>query len=149
MTVDIGRIQELLPHRYPFLLVDRILELEPRTRAVGLKNVTINEPFFQGHFPGNPVMPGVLIIEALAQTGAVLMFHDATQDMTGKYFYLAGVDEVRFRRPVVAGDQLHMEVEVLSLRSRACRMKGRATVDGKPVAEAVLLSMMIDTGAST
>lgn len=144
MNVPIGRILETLPHRYPFLLVDRIIEVEPRERVVGIKNVTINEPFFPGHFPGNPVMPGVLIIEAMAQTGAVLIFHDHDEDMTGKYVYLAGVDKARFRRPVVPGDQLRMELEIESLRRTSCRMRGVTTVDGQKVAEATLLSMLVD-----
>lgn len=143
MSVDIGRIMEVLPHRYPFLLVDRILEMEPRQRVVGIKNVTINEPFFPGHFPGNPVMPGVLILEAMAQTGAVLILHGAEEDLTGMYLYLAGVDDVRLRRPVVPGDRLRMELEILSLRRRWCKMRGEATVDDEVVAEATLLSMMV------
>lgn len=149
MSVQIGRILEVLPHRYPFLLVDRILEIEPRERVVGIKNVTMNEPFFPGHFPGNPVMPGVLIIEAMAQVGAVLILHDVAEEMENKYVYLAGVDQARFRRPVVPGDQLVMELEVDSLRRRACRMIARATVDGQPVAEAELLSMMVDLGGAS
>ncbi len=146
MSVDIGRILRALPHRYPFLLVDRILEVQDNKRVVGIKNVTINEPFFQGHFPGNPVMPGVLIIESLAQAGAVLLLAGREEDMTNRYVYLAGVDDVRFRRPVVPGDQLRLELDVLSLRSRACKMVGTATVDGELAARATLLSMMVDLG---
>ena len=144
MNVPIRRILETLPHRYPFLLVDRLVDVEPGKRAVGIKNVTINEPFFPGHFPGNPVMPGVLIVEAMAQTGAVLLFHEPDSGLAGKYVYLAGVDKARFRRPVVPGDQLRMELEVLSLRSTSCRMRGVTTVDGERVAEATLLSMLVD-----
>ena len=144
MELDITRIIELLPHRYPFLLVDRILEVEGGRRVVGIKNVTMNEPFFPGHFPGNPVMPGVLIIEAMAQTGAVMLIADHEEDMSGKYVYLAGVDKARFRRPVVPGDQLRLELTVQTLRRRHCKMVGRATVDGKLVAEAELLSMLVD-----
>lgn len=146
MNVDIGRILDILPHRYPFLLVDRIVEMEPKERVVGIKNVTISEPFFPGHFPGNPVMPGVLILEAMAQAGAVLLLHDHQDELEGKYVYLAGVDAVRFRRPVVPGDRLRMELDVSSLRSRSCKMRGVATVDGERAAEAVLLSMMVDLG---
>lgn len=143
MSSDIRDIMATLPHRYPLLLVDRLLEIEPGRRAVGLKNVTFNEPFFVGHFPGNPVMPGVLVIEAMAQTGAALLLADR-DDMTNRYMYLAGVDRARFRRPVVPGDQLRMELEVRSLRQRSCKMVGRATVDGELAAEAVLLSLMVD-----
>ena len=146
--IDIQRILATLPHRYPFLLVDRILEVEPGKRVVGIKNVTFNEPFFQGHFPGNPVMPGVLLIEAMAQTGAVLLLSDYTGDMAGKYVYLAGVDKARFRRTVVPGDQVRFELQVQSLRSRACRMRGTATVDGELAVQAELFSMMVDTEAA-
>ena len=146
MTVDISGIMETLPHRYPFLLVDRIIDVDPGKRVVGIKNVTINEPFFTGHFPGNPVMPGVLILEAMAQTGAVLVLREGGEAFAGKMFYLAGIDKVRLRRPVVPGDQLRMELTVLSLRQRSCKMAGRATVDGQLVAEAILLSFMVDPG---
>ncbi len=149
MRIDIRRIMQVLPHRYPFLLVDRIVEVEAGRRVVGIKNVTFNEPFFQGHFPGNPVMPGVLVIEAMAQTGAVLLLADYDEDMSGKYVYLAGVDRARFRRAVVPGDQLRFELEILSLRPRACRMRGRATIDGELAAEAELLSMMVDVAEAT
>ena len=147
MSLPIDRILETLPHRYPFLLVDRILEVEPGKRVVGIKNVTINEPFFPGHFPGNPVMPGVLIVEAMAQTGAMLILTDHAEEMAGKYVYLAGIDDARFRRPVVPGDQLRMELEILSLRRSSCRMRGTTFVDGQKVAEATLLSMLVDTQA--
>ncbi len=146
MTVDIAGIMAALPHRYPFLLVDRIVEMDPGERVVGIKNVTMNEPFFPGHFPGSPVMPGVLIVEAMAQTGAVMVIREGGDALAGKFFYLAGVDKVRFRRPVVPGDQLRMELTVLSMRPRACKMAGRATVDGETAAEAILLSLMVDPG---
>ncbi len=143
MSLDIRRILEILPHRYPLLLVDRIIEVEPGKRVVGIKNVTINEPFFQGHFPGNPVMPGVLVLEAMAQVGAVVWLA-AQQDMTDKYVYFAGADKVRFRRPVVPGDQLRCELEVVRVRTRSCKVVGRATVDGELAASATLLSIMAE-----
>lgn len=142
MTFDIRKIHDFLPHRYPFLFIDRIIEMEPRQRIVGIKNVTMNEPFFQGHFPGNPVMPGVLILEALGQTAAVLFLHE--KDMEGRYVYFAGADKVRFRRPVVPGDQLRCEIEVLRVRSKSCKVFGRATVDGEVAAEATLFSVLVD-----
>ena len=143
MSLDIRQILETLPHRYPFLLVDRIVEVEKHKRVVGIKNVTVNEPFFQGHFPGNPVMPGVLILEAMAQVGAVLLLEELG-DMTDRFFYLAGLDKVRFRRPVVPGDQLRCELEVLNVRSTSCKMQARATVDGELVAEATLFSILVE-----
>jgi beta-hydroxyacyl-ACP dehydratase FabZ len=143
VTLDIRRIQEVLPHRYPFLLIDRIIEVEPRERIVGIKNVTINEPFFQGHFPGNPVMPGVLILEAMGQAAAVL-FLDEMDDLKGRFVYFAGADKVRFRRPVVPGDQLRCEVEVLRVRSKSCQVLARATVDGELAAEATLFSVLVE-----
>ncbi len=144
MRLDIGRILESLPHRYPFLLVDRILEMDIGRRVVAIKNVTVNEPFFAGHFPCNPVMPGVLIVEALAQAGAVMLLVDRDEETTGKYFYMAGVDKARFRRPVVPGDQLRLELDVLSVRRRFCKMRGVARVEGAIVAEAEIMSMMVD-----
>ena len=138
MTLDINEIQKILPHRPPFLLVDRILELEPQKRIVGIKNVTINEPFFTGHFPNFPVMPGVLIVEAIAQTGGVLVLRDVP-DLGTRLVFFAAIEEAKFRRPVFPGDQLRLEVEVLSRRSTFCRMKGNALVDGRLVAEAVIL----------
>ena len=130
-------IRELIPHRYPFLLVDRIEELEPGVRAVGLKNVTQNEPFFQGHFPEYPVMPGVLIIEAMAQVGAVGVM--AGGDHTDKLALFAGIDGVRFRRQVLPGDVLRMEVEIVRLKGSVGRGKARATVEGERVCEAELM----------
>lgn len=141
--MDVVEIQKVLPHRYPFLLVDRILEVEPRRRIVGIKNVTVNEPFFQGHFPGKPVMPGVLIVEAMAQVGGVLLLSDVP-DREKKLVLFAGIDEARFRRPVVPGDQVRFEVEVLRLKASTCKLQGKAFVDGALVAEAVILSAMVD-----
>jgi len=126
-------IQEIIPHRYPFLLVDRILELEPGQRAVGIKNVSGNEPFFAGHFPGHPVMPGVLILEALAQVGACAML--SLEEYRNRMAYFAGIDSVKFRRMVIPGDQLRLEVELVKLRGLFGKARGRATVDGILVAE--------------
>lgn len=141
--LDINDIQSILPHRPPFLLVDRILEMEAGKRIVGLKNVTMNEPFFVGHFPGYPIMPGVLIVEAIAQTGGVLVLADVP-DRERKVVLFAGIEEAKFRRPVVPGDQLRMELEVLARRPNLCKMHGQATVDGKLVAEAIVMCMIVD-----
>ena len=141
--MDVQEIQSILPHRYPFLLVDRILEVEPGKRIVGIKNVTVNEPFFPGHFPGKPIMPGVLIIEAMAQVGGVLLLKEV-EDRENKLVYFMGIDEARFRKPVVPGDQLRFELEVLKRKSTTCKLQGRAFVDGALVAEAVILSAMVD-----
>jgi 3-hydroxyacyl-[acyl-carrier-protein] dehydratase len=143
----IADILKLLPHRYPFLLVDRILELEPERRVVGLKNVTINEPYFQGHFPGAPVMPGVLILEAMAQTGGVLIFRDLP-DREQKLIYFTGIEDARFRRPVVPGDQLRLEMQAVSRRKDFGKMHGKATVDGKLAAEATLLFAIVSRPGS-
>ncbi len=139
----ITEIMKFLPHRYPFLLVDRIVELEPEKRIVGLKNVTINEQFFQGHFPGAPVMPGVLIIEAMAQVAGVMIYRDLP-DREKKLIYFTGIENARFRRPVVPGDQLRIEMELLSRRNNFGKMQGRATVDGKLVADAAVLFAIIE-----
>ncbi len=141
--IDVVEIQSILPHRYPFLLVDRILEFEPGQRIVGLKNVTINEEFFQGHFPGKPVMPGVLIVEAMAQVGGVLLLREI-EDRDSKLVYFMGIDGARFRKPVVPGDQIRFEVEILKRKSSTCKLQGKAFVDGALVAEAVILSAMVD-----
>jgi beta-hydroxyacyl-ACP dehydratase FabZ len=137
---DIQKIMEAMPHRYPFLLVDRVLEAVPGERIVALKNVTINEPFFQGHFPANPIMPGVLIVEAMAQTGGVLCLVTQKQEKNDVIFYFMGMDKVRFRKPVIPGDQLIMEVRLMNLRAKAAKMSGTATVDQKLVAEAEFLA---------
>ncbi len=144
-AMDIGRIMDILPHRYPFLLVDRIIEVEGDRRIVGIKNVTINESFFQGHFPGHPIMPGVLIIEAMAQVGGMLlMSHFVDQDITDKVVYFMSLDNVKFRRPVLPGDQIRFELEMLQFRGRTCRMKGVAYVDGQVVAEAEMAAIVTD-----
>jgi UDP-3-O-[3-hydroxymyristoyl] N-acetylglucosamine deacetylase / 3-hydroxyacyl-[acyl-carrier-protein] dehydratase len=143
--IDIAKILDVLPHRYPFLLVDRILEVEGDKRIVGLKNVTINEPFFQGHFPGHPIMPGVLIIEAMAQVGGMLLLaHFEGQNVEDKVVYFMSLDEVKFRRPVLPGDQIRFELEMLQFRGRTCRMKGEAFVDGQVVAEAIMMASVVD-----
>ena len=142
-ALDIGEIFEVLPHRYPFLLVDRIIEVEEGRRCVGIKNVTINEPFFQGHFPGHPIMPGVLIIEAMAQVGGMLLMANLT-DPKEKVVYFMSLDDVKFRRPVVPGDQLRFELEMLKFRGATARVQGYAYVDGKLVAEAIMMARVID-----
>ena len=136
-------IQTILPHRYPFLLVDRVLELEPKKRIVAVKNVTINEEFFLGHFPGHPVVPGVLLIEGIAQAGGILLLHDLPE-REKKLLYFTSIEGAKFRRPVVPGDQVRYEIEVLRLRALYCRLSGRALVDGQLAAEAVVSSAMVD-----
>ena len=143
MILDTNAIQKILPHRYPFLMVDAILEIEPRKRIVGVKNVSINEPYFSGHFPGSPVMPGVLIIEAMAQAGGVLLFQEVP-DREKKLLYFVAIDEARFRRPVVPGEQLRVEVTVVSWRNNFCKLAGKATVNGELAAEATLMCKMTD-----
>jgi beta-hydroxyacyl-ACP dehydratase FabZ len=139
---DIQKIMKFLPHRYPFIMVDRVVELVPNERIVGLKNVTINEPFFQGHFPGTPIMPGVLMIEAMAQVGGVLAFESTPPEEHGKVLYFMGIDKVRFRKPVIPGDQLILNVTMVKRRGVTFKMSGRAMVDGNLVAEAELMAMM-------
>lgn len=142
-VLTVEEIQQLLPHRYPFSLVDRIIDYVPGHRAVGLKNITFNEPQFQGHFPGRPIMPGVLIVEAMAQVGGVVLTQ--LPDVPEGLLMFAGIDKVRFRRPVVPGDQLIMTVELLSVkRRRFGKMQGRATVDGQLVAEGELMFSLVD-----
>ncbi|HEV2644815.1 MAG TPA: 3-hydroxyacyl-ACP dehydratase FabZ [Acidobacteriaceae bacterium] len=137
-TMDIQQIMSILPHRYPFLLIDRIVEMEPKTRIVAIKNVTINEPHFAGHFPDFPIMPGVLIIEAIAQAGGALLLTEIP-DRDDKLMVFTGISEAKFRKPVVPGDQLRIEVTVLNWRSSAVRMRGVATVDGKVACEATVM----------
>ena len=137
---DISWILDVLPHRYPMLLVDRVLELEPEKRIVAIKNVTFNEPYFNGHFPGVPVMPGVLLIEGLAQAGGILLLHDRRDD---RLVYFMSIERAKFRRPVVPGDQVRYEVEILRLRSSHCKFSGRALVDGQVVAEGICSSAMV------
>ncbi len=141
--IDIAEIMRVLPHRYPFLLVDRVLEYEAGKRVVGLKNVTINEPFFQGHFPGHPIMPGVLIVEAMAQVGGILLM-GTVPDPDSKVVYFTALDSVKWRRPVRPGDQLRFELEVLQLRGAVCRMKGEARVEGQLACEAEMSAMLRD-----
>jgi len=140
---DIEWILSMLPHRYPLLLVDRVLEIEPAKRIVAIKNVTINEPYFVGHFPGRPVVPGVLLIEGMAQAGGLLLLNDVP-DRETKLLYFASIDEAKFRRPVVPGDQVRYEMEVLKLRRTYCKLAGKVTVDGELAAEAVISSVMVD-----
>jgi 3-hydroxyacyl-[acyl-carrier-protein] dehydratase len=142
MTIDIQEILGFLPHRYPFLLIDRIVEFEPRKRCVAIKNVTINEPFFQGHFPGHPIMPGVLVIEAMAQAGGIIMMHELP-DRNEKLVVFTGIERAKFRQQVVPGDQLRMEIDVLAFRTRAGRIEGKAFVDGKLACEAVLTCAVV------
>ncbi len=145
-VLDINAIQQILPHRYPFLLVDRIIELTPGVRIVGLKQVTFNEPFFQGHFPGAPVMPGVLIVEAMAQVGAVFALREI-ENREQKLVLFSAINDARFRQPVVPGDTLILEVTALRLGTRVQKMRGEAKVDGRLVAEAVLTSVIADKTA--
>jgi 3-hydroxyacyl-[acyl-carrier-protein] dehydratase len=140
--LDVTQIQAILPHRYPFLLIDRVIEIERMKKIVALKNVTVNEPFFQGHFPGFPIMPGVLIVEAMAQAGGTLLLTEI-EDRNDKLMVFTGIEKARFRRPVVPGDQLRIEVEVLAWRRIAVRMGGTAFVNGKRVCEATISCQLV------
>jgi 3-hydroxyacyl-[acyl-carrier-protein] dehydratase len=146
MILDITGIQSILPHRYPFLLVDAILEMEPKKRIVGIKNVSANEPYFQGHFPGKPIMPGVLILESMAQTGGLLLLQEIP-DRENKLLYFVAIDNARFRRPVIPGDQLRLEMNVVAWRGTFCKLEGRASVESVLAAEATLMCMMVDRNA--
>ena len=137
---DIVEIMKILPHRYPFLLIDKIIELEPGKKVVALKNVTINEPFFQGHFPEMPIMPGVLIIEGMGQAGGVLAFESMPVERRGDLIYFMGMDKVRFRKPVLPGDQLIFQLKIIKIRSKVVKMSGRAFVGEQRVAEAELMA---------
>jgi 3-hydroxyacyl-[acyl-carrier-protein] dehydratase len=143
LPLDYAAIERILPHRYPFLLIDRVIELTPKERIVAIKNVTINEPFFQGHFPHMPIMPGVLIVEAIAQAGGALLLTEV-HDRHDKLMVFTGIERARFRRPVVPGDQLRIEVEVKAWRMTAVRMAGRAFVGDKRAAEATVTCQLID-----
>ncbi|HVC00529.1 MAG TPA: 3-hydroxyacyl-ACP dehydratase FabZ [Candidatus Dormibacteraeota bacterium] len=143
MILDSTAIQKILPHRYPFLMIDAIIEMERLKRIVGIKNVTIHEDFFAGHFPGKPVMPGVLIVESMAQTGGLLLLQEVAE-RDNKLLYFVAIDDARFRRPVVPGEQLRVEVNVLNWRGNFCKLAGRASVDGQLAAEATLMCKMVD-----
>ncbi|HUK87187.1 MAG TPA: 3-hydroxyacyl-ACP dehydratase FabZ [Terriglobales bacterium] len=145
-TLDINDIQRILPHRYPFLLIDRVLDLTPKKRIVALKNVTVNEPFFAGHFPGFPIMPGVLVVEAIAQAGGVLILNEP-ENRQGKLMVFTGIERARFRRPVVPGDQLRIEVEVVAWRHAAVRMEGKAFVGDKLACEATASCALLSRAA--
>jgi 3-hydroxyacyl-[acyl-carrier-protein] dehydratase len=142
-SLSITEIQAILPHRYPFLLIDRVIEIERKRRIVALKNVTINEPFFSGHFPGFPIMPGVLIVEAMAQAGGALLLTEIP-DREQKLMVFTGIEKAKFRRPVVPGDQLRIEVEVVAWRSNAVKMQGSAFVEGKLACEAAISCALVD-----
>ncbi len=143
--IGIQEIMETLPHRYPFLLVDRIVEMEIGKRVVGIKNVTMNEPFFQGHFPGHPIMPGVLILEAMAQTGGVLALKSVPkEEVKNKVIYFMSIDKAKFRKPVIPGDQVRFELEQTKQRANIRAYSAKATVDGVIVAEAELMAMIVD-----
>ena len=143
---DIKSIMEMLPHRYPFLLVDRVVAFDSGVGIKAYKNVTFNEGFFQGHFPGQPIMPGVLILEALAQAGGIFVVKTMGVDSSGKLFLFTGIDGVKIRRPVVPGDRLNMEASVIRRKMNIWKMQGRATVDGELVAEGIFTAAVVDKG---
>lgn len=143
-TIDIGRIIEMIPHRYPFLMIDRVVDVVPDTSAVGIKNVSINEHFFQGHFPSHPVMPGVLIIESMAQTAAVLVVATLGAEAEGKLVYFMSVDNARFRKPVTPGDSLRIHVQKQRSRGNVWKFNGQAMVDDMLMAEATFAAMIVD-----
>jgi 3-hydroxyacyl-[acyl-carrier-protein] dehydratase len=145
-TMDILEIMSILPHRYPFLLIDRVVEIEPKQRIVAIKNVSLNEPQFQGHFPDYPIMPGVLMVEAIAQAGGALLLTEIP-DRENKLMVFTSIDSAKFRRPVVPGDQVRIEVKVLNWRSTAVRMQGTATVEGKVVCEATVMCALVPRAA--
>lgn len=146
-TLDINEIQRILPHRYPFLLIDRVVDITRRERIVALKNVTVNEPFFNGHFPGFPIMPGVLMVEAIAQAGGALLLTEVP-DRHSRLMVFTGIEKARFRRPVVPGDQLRIEVKVLAWRTTAVRMQGEITVGDKRVCEAIVSCQLVPREAA-
>ncbi|MFN0061355.1 MAG: 3-hydroxyacyl-ACP dehydratase FabZ [Myxococcaceae bacterium] len=147
--MDVLQIQKLLPHRYPFLLLDRVVEIQAGQKLVALKNVTVNEPFFEGHFPGHPVMPGVLILEALAQASAILAYKSSGMSPEDKVTYLMGIDGARFRKPVVPGDRLDLVVSVVKNKGAIWKTKGEAFVDGNKVSEAEFLATVVDKGSTS
>lgn len=142
---DIGWVTSVLPHRYPFLMLDRVLEMDPGKRIVAVKSVTVNEPFFQGHFPGHPVMPGVLLIEGMAQSAALLLMGELPEEeRRQKLFYFASIEKAYFRRPVIPGDQVRYEIDILRRRTRFCRLSGKALVEGEVAAEGICSSAVVD-----
>jgi beta-hydroxyacyl-ACP dehydratase FabZ len=147
--MDVREIMEIIPHRYPFLLVDRIESMKEGEEIVGIKNVSINEPFFVGHFPGNPIMPGVLIVEAMAQVGGILAFHSSPKEWAGSLVYFLGIDKVRFRKPVVPGDQLRLKLTIIRQKKRIFKMRGEAYVEDTLVAEAELMAAIENKPAGT
>ena len=143
--LDIREIQEILPHRYPFLLIDKVVEMEPNKRIVAIKNVTINEPFFQGHFPGHPIMPGVLLLEAMAQTAGIMALRSSKNaDVKNKVIYFMSIDKAKFRKPVFPGDQVRFEMDLIKLRMNISHFKGRAIVEDAVTAEAEMKAMVVD-----
>ncbi len=143
-TLNIVEIMAILPHRYPFLMIDRVVEMEAKTRVVAIKNISVNEPHFTGHFPDYPIMPGVLQVEAMAQAGGALLLGEySAEERADKLMVFTGIEEARFRRPVLPGDQLRIEVSVLNWRSRAVKMKGECTVEGKLVSDAIFTAQLV------